>query len=121
VDTLRSRLGPVFWFVLIGAILGILFGTLQIGSVFNEFLTLQISGFGPTKLALTYLAAGIGIIVLSVIGLVAGFGITKEKGPSALLVVLAGLGIVTSLIGLWGYWGPIIPAILFCIGGRCSI
>ena len=113
--TLRSRLGPVFWLVLVGAIIGILFGIGEIGRNVDALPTLGSSYPGPTKLALTYIAGGMGMIVFSVIGLVAGFGITEEKGPSALLVILAGVGILTCFF--WGLWGTVIPATFFFIGG----
>jgi|GEM_PF-1755681 len=113
--TLRSRLGPVFWFVLVGAILGILLGTLQIGINVNEFLTLQLSSYDSTRLALAFIAGSMGTIIFSIIGLIAGFGITEEKVVRASLIILAGVGILTCCF--WGFWGTILPAMLFFIGG----
>ena len=130
LDTLRSRLGPVFWLVLVGAIIGFLVGAIEIGVNVNVLINLEerllqeqslsaLSSFSSrqtTRLALTIIAIGMGTIVFSIIGLIAGFGITEEKVPSALLMILAGVGISTSC--LWGFWElPIIPAILFFIGG----
>jgi hypothetical protein len=113
--TLRSRLGPVFWFVLVGAILGILLGTIEIGRTVNDLITLQISGSDSTRLALAFIAGSMGIVVFSIIGLIAGSGITEEKVLGASLVILAGVGILTCCF--WGFWGTIFPAMLFFIGG----
>jgi len=119
--TLRSR-GPVFWFVLVGAILGFLVGAIEIGVNVNVLIKESSSSFvivstsrQTTRLALTIIATGVGTIVFSLIGLIAGFGITEEKVPSALLMILAGVGISTACF--WGYWFPIFPAVLFFIGG----
>jgi hypothetical protein len=115
--TLRSRLGPVFWLVLVGAILGILFGILEIGVNVDVLLNLSNSSTSRqiTKLGLAYIAGGMGTIVFSIIGLIAGFGITEEKVPSALLMILAGVGISTAYF--WGFWASIFPAMFFFIGG----
>ena len=119
--TLRSR-GPVFWFVLVGAILGFLVGAIEIGVNVNVLIKESSSSFvivstsrQTTRLALTIIATGVGTIVFSIIGLIAGFGITEEKVLSASLIILAGVGILTCCF--WGFWGTIFPAMLFFIGG----
>jgi hypothetical protein len=58
------------------------------------------------------IAGSMGTIVFSIIGLIAGFGITEEKMLSASLIILAGVGILTCC-----FWGTIFPAMLFFIGG----
>ena len=41
LDTLRSRLGPVFWLVLVGAIIGFLVGAIEIGVNVNVLINLE--------------------------------------------------------------------------------
>lgn len=90
-------------------------GTIEIGRTVNDLITLQISGSDSTRLALAFIAGSMGIVVFSIIGLIAGSGITEEKVLGASLVILAGVGILTCCF--WGFWGTIFPAMLFFIGG----
>jgi hypothetical protein len=98
-----SRIGPAFWFILGGGLFGVLLGVYS------------LAGSVAESLGLALLIGSIGIIVFSIIGLIAGSEISQEKVPSPLLVILASVGIATNCF--WGLWVALFPALLFFVGG----
>jgi hypothetical protein len=110
-----SRIGPAFWFILGGGLFGVLLGVYSLAGSVAESLGLALLIGSTTQLTLAYVAGSIGIIVFSIIGLIAGSEISQEKVPSPLLVILASVGIATNCF--WGLWVALFPALLFFVGG----
>jgi len=114
-SSIKPSSGPAFWFILGGGLFGVLLGiyTLAFNVVASLGLVLLIGS--TTRLTSAFVAGSIGIIVFSIIGLIAGSEISEEKVHSPLLVILASVGIATNCF--WGLWVALFPALLFFVGG----
>ncbi len=99
--TPSSRLGAAFWLGLVGAIFGLLIGSLQLVGASNTHDPL-----------ITY-AQAIGVVVFSILGILGALRIIERNDTiNAGLMLLAGIGML-----IWIYPIGILSAFLFFIGG----